>query len=224
MNVRNLAHGLFVIVLGASLVFSMAYTEGHAATPIAAIADDIQALGVGDAAPRFTVETVNGDSFEFNPAELERPVILAAFRGGWCPYCNTYLSEMRHVVPQIEDLGVDILFLSGDRAELLYESLSYETQEDIEGLDYTILSDANAEAAIAFGIAFRSSQRTADWLQQTGKGYSGSSVERHGVLPVPAVFAVGKDGVIRFAFTNADYRVRLPADELLAVAQSMATD
>jgi peroxiredoxin len=39
-----------------------------------------------------------------------------------------------------------------------------------------------------------------------------------GVLPVPSVFAVDTDGIIRFAYSNADYTVRLPADELLAAA------
>jgi hypothetical protein len=35
-------------------------------------------------------------------------------------------------------------------------------------------------------------------------------------VPVPSVFAIGRDGVIAFAYTNPDYEVRLPADELLA--------
>ena len=34
-----------------------------------------------------------------------------------------HLSELRHVVPEIRALGVDVLFLSGDRPELLYDSL-----------------------------------------------------------------------------------------------------
>jgi hypothetical protein len=49
-----------------------------------------------------------------------------------------------------------------------------------------------------------------------------SSMLKHGVLPVPAVFAIDRKGVIKFAYTNADYKVRLPADELLAVARQIA--
>ncbi len=47
-------------------------------------------------------------------------------------------------------------------------------------------------------------------------------MQRHGVLPVPAVFAIGKDGLIAYAYVNADYKVRLPAEELLAVAETIA--
>jgi len=41
-------------------------------------------------------------------------------------------------------------------------------------------------------------------------------------LPVPAVFAIDRQGEIQFAHTNADYKVRLPADELLAAAHEIA--
>jgi peroxiredoxin len=190
--------------------------------PIAESAESIQPLTRGERAPRFVVETVDGETFDFDPIELKRPVVLLSFRGGWCPFCNVYLSDMRNVIPIIRKLGIDVLFLSGDRAELLFESLNQETREDIAGLDYTILSDADAQAAIALGIAFRASQRTIDRRIEKDQDIGGSSMLRHGVLPVPAVFAIDKSGTIEFAYTNADYKVRLPADELLAAARTIA--
>ena len=51
---------------------------------------------------------------------------------------------------------------------------------------------------------------------------STSSMLRHGVLPVPAVFAIGRDGVIAYSYVNPDYKVRLVAADLLAVARSIA--
>ena len=222
MNIRTIPYILFAAVLGVTIISSVVARIGHADVPIAESADLIQPLGKGDQAPRFFVETVDGESFDFDPKKLERPVVLLTFRGGWCPYCNTYLSEMRHVIPQIRELGVDVLFLSGDRAELLFKSLKMETQEDIAGLDYTLLSDGDAQAAMALGIAFKASQRSIDWQLEKGQDIDGSSMLRHGVLPVPAVFAIDQSGIIQFAFTNADYKIRLPADDLLAVAHVIA--
>lgn len=210
-------------VLTLSLVCSTAIRQGHADVPIAATADEIEPLVAGDEAPRFVVQTVESELFDFNPRQLEKPAVVLVFRGGWCPYCNVYLSEMRHVVPEIRDLGIDVLFLSGDRPELLYASLEDQAQEDIAGLDYTILSDADAQAAIALGIAFKAAQRTVNYVNKKGDGYRESSMERHGVLPVPAVFAVGTDGVIAYSFVNPDYKTRLPADELLAVARELVS-
>jgi peroxiredoxin len=222
MNIRTIPYILFAAVLGVTIISSVVARIGHADVPIAESADLIQPLGKGDQAPRFFVETVDGESFDFDPKKLERPVVLLTFRGGWCPFCNTYLSEMRDVIPQIRELGVDVLFLSGDRAELLFKSLKMETQEDIAGLDYTLLSDGDAQAAMALGIAFKASQRSIDWQLEKGQDIDGSSMLRHGVLPVPAVFAIDQSGIIQFAFTNADYKIRLPADDLLAVAHEIA--
>ncbi|MCH7821083.1 MAG: AhpC/TSA family protein [Proteobacteria bacterium] len=201
-----------------SLLCSLSIRSGHADVAVADSAQTIEPLQVGQSAPRFVVETVDQKPLVFDPQSLERPVLVITFRGGWCPYCNMHLSELRTVIPQIRALGVDILFLSGDRPELLYQSLGSDTQENIDGLDYQILSDANAQAAMAFGIAYRASDRTIDRRRMKGQDIADSSMLRHGILPVPAVFAIDQDGLIAFAFIEADYKVRLPAQELLAVA------
>lgn len=219
---RSLILASLAAVLALSLVCSTAIRHGHADVPVAATAAEIQPLGVGDLAPRFVVENVDSTAFDFEPQKLDKPVMLLVFRGGWCPYCNVYLSDMRHVIPEIRELGIDVLFLSGDRPELLYESLEHQAREDIAGLDYTILSDADAQASIALGIAFKAAQRTIDHVNRKGDGYKMSSMERHGVLPVPAVFAIGRDGMIAYTFINPDYKTRLPADELLAAARAIA--
>lgn len=221
MNPRAFVSASLLAVMVVSLACSMSLRYGHADVPIAAKADEIQPLAAGDRAPRFTLRTVDNGEFVFNPRELDRPAVIITFRGGWCPYCNMHLSELRHVVDEIDALGVDVLFLSGDRPQLLYESLERETREDIAGLGYTIYSDADAQAAIALGIAFRASQRTIDGRHKKGQDIEGSSMLLHSVLPVPAVFAIGRDGVIAFAYSNADYKVRLPADELLAVSKEL---
>ena len=224
LNVRPRALVLSSVslMLLISLISSTSIQYGHADVPIAATADDIRPLAEGDGAPRFTVRTVDGDRFDFDPRALEQPAIIISFRGGWCPFCNMHLSELRNVIPQIHELGVDVLFLSGDRPELLYSSLGVDTQEDIADLDYTIYSDADANAATAFGIAFQASDRTISRRLEKGQDVEGSSMVKKGVLPVPSVFAVSRDGVIVFAYSNADYKIRVPADELLAAAKTIA--
>jgi peroxiredoxin len=210
------------MVLFLNLMFSMSMWSGHADVLIAETAEAIKPLGVGQSAPRFVVRTVANEMFEFDPRKLERPVVLISFRGGWCPYCNMHLSELKDVVADIDALGVDVLFLSGDRPDLLYSTLSLETQEAIAGLNYQILSDADAQAAIAFGIAFKAGQNTIDRRHEKGQDIADSSMTRHGVLPVPSVFAIDREGMIAFAYSNPDYKIRLPANELLQVATSLA--
>jgi len=220
---RSLILGALAVAMILSLAVSISVRYGHADVPAAANAADIQPLGAGDKAPFFSVETVNNRPFKFDPRTLKRPVVLITFRGGWCPYCNLQLSELRTVIPQIRAMGVDVLFLSGDRAERLYDSLNNETRASIDALDYTILSDADAQAALALGIAFKASDNVLSKRRNAaGDEFRGSSMARHGVLPVPAVFAIDTSGIITFAYANPDYRVRLSGDELIAAASDIA--
>jgi len=222
MNPRTLILSVFSTAMVVSLICSVSMQYGHADTPIAETAEQIKPLQVGERAPRFILETVNHEPYVFDPTHLERPVVTISFRGGWCPHCNLHLSELRHVIPQIDAMGVDVLFLSGDRPNLLYRSLKRETQDSIANLDYQILSDADAHAAIAFGIAFEASAKTIERRHMKGDDIEESSMLRRGVLPVPSVFAIDTDGVIAFSYSNADYKIRLPADQLLDVARSLA--
>jgi peroxiredoxin len=204
-----------------ALVCSLSISSAQSGMTIADKPEDVTPVQVGQSAPQFDVKTVDGEVFSFNAQDLDRPVMLVTFRGGWCPFCNMHLSELRMVMPEINAMGVDILFLSGDRPEMLYASLKQETQEAIDGLDYTILSDADANAAIALGVAFKVSNSTIERRNMKGDDIENSSMTLLGTLPVPAIFAIGTDGVISFAYVNPDYKVRLPADDVLQAAKDL---
>ena len=219
---KNTVVTTFSAVLLLGLMCSLSLQQSHAEMAIAESADLTTPLKSGQQAPSFTVRSADDEEVVFNPEALERPVVLITFRGGWCPFCNMHLSELRTVVPEIAAMGVDVMFLSGDRPEMLYASLKADTQEDIAGLDYTIYSDADAQAAIALGIAFKASERTINGRLSKGQDIEASSMLNHGVLPVPAVYAIDTTGMIRFDFVEPNYKVRLPSDELLAVARELA--
>jgi peroxiredoxin len=133
-----------------------------------------------------------------------------------------HLSELRHVVPELQAQGIDVLFLSGDRPELLYKSLKLETQEAIDGLGYTILSDANIEAALALGIAFKVEDESVNRMEGRGTDLGDSSMARFRALPVPAVYMIDKSGKVVYSFVEPDYKVRLPAEDLLTAASRLA--
>lgn len=216
-------YACFLALLVATLVLSHGIrgtAAEYAALPSSAA--DVVPKTTGERAPAFTVHTVDNEPFRFDPDRLGRPTILISFRGGWCPYCNLHLSELRNVIPDVNALGYDVLFLSGDSPEQLYAGLAADTQEDIAGRDYVILSDADTEAARALGTAFRIDEGLTDYLDRKERDYSGSSIGRHNALAVPAVYVIDASGRIVFDFVNADYKVRLPADALLAAARDAA--
>ncbi len=221
-KVQNFMRAMFVVLLVASLNVSICQRGVVAdVLELPASAMDISPKQVGDRAPAFYVTTVDNEPYEFDPNNLERPTILISFRGGWCPYCNMHLSDLRHVIPDLKAEGFDVLFLSNDRPDLLHQSLKRETQETIEGLDCKILSDADLNAARALGTAFTASDTLIERRYEKGQDIEGSSLAKYKALAVPAVVVVDQSGKITFMHANPNYKVRLSADELRQAADSL---
>ena len=206
---------LFMILLSLSI-------STQAELNIAPSAEETNPLQAGTKAPNFTVYNVDGSAYEFVADKVEAPTVIITFRGGWCPYCNTQLRELRNVLPEIKQMGADILFLSGDRPEILYSNLKQETQEFIDGLDYTILSDAQMEMGMAYGLAFKLSESTLNrYMSREHWNLDDSSIVNFKALSVPAVYVINSDGVISFSYANPDYKVRLPAEEVKAAVKKV---
>lgn len=209
--IRMLA--LFPALLSLTLFAGpLAADEGR--TVIHASAEEAQPLMAGMQAPAFEVRTADGEPFIFDPAAMDKPVVLTFFRGGWCPYCNLHLSEMRMAESELKELGFEVWFMSIDQPGVLVESL------DDPDIGYTLFSDARISATRAFGLAFRVDDSTVERYQGFGIDLEAASGEDHHVLPVPATFVIGRDGIITFAYANPSYDIRLSPEVLLAAANA----
>jgi len=171
-------------------------------------------LRAGARVPAVNVQTVDGADFDLAAAVAEKPTLLVFYRGSWCPYCNRHLAALAEIEPQLLELGYQILAISPDDPK----GLQIATEKN--HLTYRLLSDNAMRASAAFGVAFRVDDKTV-------KAYTGYGIELKSVpgdpgtrwLPVPAVYVVGRDGVIKFAHTDPDYKVRLSAEAVLAAAR-----
>lgn len=211
---RNLLLSILVTVLWNTSAFAAESTR----TDIHAEPEMAQPLMPGMKPPSFTVLDGNGAEIRFNPDKLDTPLIITFYRGGWCPYCNLHLSEMRHAEEAIEQMGYDIWFISVDKPELLKASL------DEPDLNYQVLSDFDLEATRGFGIAFKMPDELVERYLGFGLDIEEVSGKDHHVLPVPSTFIIGRDGVIKFAYSNPDYAVRLAPDVLVTAAEVYVED
>lgn len=188
--------------------------EAQIKNKVAASAEEICPILVGEKIPQVSVTTVDGKSFNINEAVKQKPTILIFYRGGWCPYCNMQLEQLRKIDSDLVELGYQLLAISMDRPEKLQESM------DEHNLNYTILSDSNAEAAKAFGLAFKVDDKTIERYKGYNIDLEAASGEKHHILPVPGAFVVGTDEVIYFEYVNPNYKVRIDPDVLMAAAKS----
>ena len=203
-----------VLASACLLAFAGSVLAQSQRTDIHMQAADVQPLLPGMEAPAFDVLNARGEAVHYDPAHMNKPLVLSFFRGGWCPYCNLHLAELRKAEGELRQMGFDIWFISIDRPEVLYESLE---QPDI---GYEILSDSKLDATRAFGLAFRVDDETVARYLTYDIDLEGASGENHHVLPAPSTFIIADDGIIRFQYTNPDYAVRLHPDVLLAAARA----
>jgi peroxiredoxin len=175
---------------------------------------EVKPLMIGQPIPEVPLTTVDGEKFNLPAAAKEQPLVLIFYRGGWCPYCNAHLGQLQEIDPQLRELGYRIIAISPDRSEKMAESL------DKVKMSYTLLSDSSMKAAKAFGIAFEVGAPMLKKLDSYNIDIEDASGEKHHLLPVPAVFIVGTDGLIDFSYANPDYKTRLAPEVLLAAAKA----
>jgi peroxiredoxin len=172
--------------------------------------EDISPLLIGEKVPKATLTDMTGKNYDLDKAIARQPTILVFYRGGWCPYCSKQLSGLQQLLPELKQMGYQLLAVSTDKPEGLAGSA--EKQQ----LDYTLLSDADLSLSKQFGIAYKAPEDYWKMLPETTGGQ-----DKDLLLPVPSVFILDRKGVIQFEYINPDFRQRLNPALLKAVATSL---
>lgn len=175
---------------------------------------EISPILIGAGIPELTLATADGNTFDLQAAITGKPTIMFFYRGGWCSYCNKQLEQMQNLAPQFTEIGYQIIGISPDQPAMLIPSIEKHK------LEYRLLSDSQMTAARALGIAFKVDDKTFEFYKNSNIDIEQASGEKHHLLPVPSVFIIGSDGIIRFEYINPDYKVRLKPDLLLGMAKA----
>lgn len=169
------------------------------------------AKNVGDTAPAFELPNAVGETVSLASLRADGPVVLVWYRGGWCPYCNLTLRAFQEALPRISGLGATLVAVSPERPD---NALS--TKEKNE-LAFEVLTDAGNGVAREYGVVF-------DLTDGVHENYNANfkldewNGQDSGELPLAATYVIDREGVIRWAFLDADYRARAePADVLAAL-------
>ncbi|PNE40484.1 peroxiredoxin-like family protein [Streptomyces noursei] len=174
-----------------------------------------RAVDVGAQAPRFTLPSASGRGIALDRLLADGPVVLAFYRGAWCPYCNLALRALQQHQNAITACGAQLVAVS---PQIPDESLSLIEKEQ---LAFEVLSDVGSEVAKQFGIAF-------DLSDELGGVYDEFGFDLHRVngghartLPLPATYVIDRTGVIRWAFVATDYTLRAEPSEIVAALYSL---
>ena len=142
-------------------------------------------------------------------------VVLAFYRGGWCPYCDLQLRAYQSALPTIVQLGARLIAVS---PQLPDGSLSTAEKNRLE---FDVLSDVGNGVARSFGLVYSLPEELREALRSNGKDLTGINGDESWELPVPATFVIAPDRRVMLAHVDVDYRRRLAPEDIIAALRSL---
>lgn len=179
---------------------------------VIANAQDVKGLKPGNLAPYFTLPNANGDAISLKDTLAKGPVVLKFYRGEWCPICNLDLRAVQHRLPDIQNLGGQLLAISPQKPD---DAL---TAKEKNSLKFEVLSDANQEVIKAYNLQFDPGEDYHNRRDLTLLNGDGSKT-----LPIPATFIIDTDGRIAAAHVEANYTQRMLPGEIIDQLSKLKT-
>jgi len=157
---------------------------------------------VGDEAPGFTLEDMQGKQVSLSATRGKMPTVLVFYRGYWCPFCAHQLSELRSLLKT--DAQVRVLAVSVDDHEKTKQLVEKIAADGNGAVNYTMLSDPGHKVIDTYGLHDPA---------YDGKRFDG--------VPHPAVYVIDKNGRVAWAKVETDYKVRPSNADIRAALEAL---
>jgi peroxiredoxin len=169
-----------------------------------------KALKEGAQAPDFTLPAALGKAVRLSHLLTQGPVVIAFYRGQWCPYCHLALRAYQQALPQLQSWGVSLVAISPqtpDHSRALAEKLE---------LTFAVLSDVGNRVARQFGLVFTIEEAGRGSHQRVGANLPVFNDNDSWELPMAGTFLVDQSGTVRLAFVDPDFTRRLDPSVIIA--------
>jgi peroxiredoxin len=168
----------------------------------------------GEPMPDFILPDEGGRLVRLTDLLDKGPVVLSFHRGHWCPYCRLNADGLAKIAPEVESLGAQIVAISPEKGRYGAELKSYAKAP------FPVLADINNGYALELNLLFWVGDEKRKAMEAGGFDIAPYQGNETWMLPIPATFIVGSDGVVKARYIDPDYRRRMDLDELLAALKS----
>jgi peroxiredoxin len=166
------------------------------------------AVSIGSTIPHFELPNATGQFVSSIEMLARGPMVIAFYRGAWCPYCNLELQSLQMIVPEIHDRGAELVAISPQTPD---NSLSLQEKH---GLEYQVLSDAGNAVARKFGLVYSLSGPMKEFFSVAGFDLPSFNGDQSWELPIPATYVVDQEGIV-VAHIDPDWTRRMEPRQIL---------
>jgi peroxiredoxin len=168
----------------------------------------------GEPMPDFILPDEGGRLVRLTDLLDKGPVVLSFHRGHWCPYCRLNADGLAKIAPEVESLGAQIVAISPEKGRYGTELKSYAKAP------FPVLADINSGYALELNLLFWVGDEKRKAMEAGGFDIAPYQGNETWMLPIPATFIIGQDGIVKARYIDPDYRRRMDLDELLAALKS----
>ncbi|WP_299250477.1 peroxiredoxin-like family protein [uncultured Lacinutrix sp.] len=169
------------------------------------------ALKTGDIFPSFNLPNAKGEVISSLSLLDKGPLVIAFYRGGWCPYCNIELKALQNALPQIKEKGAQLIAISPESPD---NSLS--TKEKNE-LSFEVLTDKDNNFARDLSLVYKLPDSLIALYNKFGLSLDESQGNSNSELPIAATYVIDTNGKIMYHFLKEDYKLRADPSAILEV-------
>ncbi|MBE9029695.1 AhpC/TSA family protein [filamentous cyanobacterium LEGE 11480] len=163
-------------------------------TAIATATTSAIRLVPGNVVPALTVDTLSGNAWSLAEQTPRNYTMVVFYRGLHCPLCADYLQQLTSKLSQFNELGIEVIAISGDSRE------KAATSAETWGVN---------DLTLGYGL-------TREAMQQWGLYVSKGAFDNEpNYFNEPGLFLIGPDGLLSFASVNNAPYGRTDLDTLL---------
>jgi peroxiredoxin len=167
-------------------------------------------IPVGQKVPDIHARDLDGKDVSLSSLYTKGPILLAFYRGGWCPYCSSENHALATAYPEYEKRGVTPVTVSVDTPDAEAKTKATYT------IPFPVLSDSDATMIEAFHVVNHVDDATFAKMKDFGVNVEGYSGKTHHEIAIPSLFLIDRTGVVRWAHSDPDFKVRPSTAQILA--------
>jgi peroxiredoxin len=171
-------------------------------------------IPVGQKVADIHARDLDGKDVSLSSLYTKGPILLAFYRGGWCPYCSSENHALATAYPEYQKRGITPVTVSVDTPDA--EAKTKATY----AIPFPVLSDSDAKMIEAFHVVNHVDDPTFARMKGFGLDIESYSGKAHHEIAIPSLFLIDRTGVVRWAHSDPDFKVRPSTAQILAAIDS----